>query len=356
MSGRLTIVRLWTISFLYFAVFGTVLDWCFTPALSFADVPIQESHPVFSAPSIDSVRAADIKSDKLIAYSSISPARKDACFWIDDSIEDRLSLRRYDDKRALLLPLTTACVGLLAGGDDISWPGYEARGDHARSVGNWPEAEKAYAVAVGLLDRTTDKEVNQDLASLLNKLGVMRFKQNDFAGAETVFRRALTIYTSTRGSEDLRVADTLDLVASALFEQQQGRALAGPLFYRAWVIRNEMLGPEHPAVADSLHHVAASLYFDNLSLAISLFSRSMEIREKVFGHDHPLVANSLNAMARLYEMHDRRDLAIPLYQDALTIQEKVFGPNASETRQVRSSLDMAHRWKDHLSEDPIGRE
>ncbi|HET9394873.1 MAG TPA: hypothetical protein VFO36_02360, partial [Nitrospiraceae bacterium] len=58
------------------------------------------------------------------------------------------------------------------------------------------------------------------------------------------------------------------------------------------------------------------------------------------------------AMARLYEMHNRRDLAIPLYQDALTIQEKVFGPNATETRQARSSLDMAHRWKDHLHEAP----
>jgi hypothetical protein len=51
-------------------------------------------------------------------------------------------------------------------------------------------------------------------------------------------------------------------------------------------------------------------------------------------------------MAMLYELHDRRDLAIPLYQDALTIQEKVFGPNASETLQVRSHLDMAHRGKE----------
>ena len=238
---------------------------------------------------------------------------------------------------------------------EIGWPGYEARGDHERSIANWIGAEKAYAIAAGLLDRTTDKEVNEVLAALLNKLGVTRFKQGDFAGAETAFRRALTIYTATRGAEDLHVADTLDLVASALFEQQQGRALAGPLFYRAWVIRDEMMGPEHPAIADSLHHLAVSLYADNLSLAIPLFLHSKQIREKVFGHDHPLVANSLNAMARLYEMHNRHDLAIPLYQDALTIQERVFGPNASETREIRSSLDMAHRRSNHLHEDPQDR-
>jgi tetratricopeptide (TPR) repeat protein len=348
------IVRLWT-TFFCFTILGIALNWCLMPAVSFADVSPQENYPVVSPPVIDTVRKADAKSEKF-THSSRSLVGKDACFWTEDRPKNRLGPLGFDGNHNLLLPLTTICVGLLASVDDIGWPGYEARGDHARSVENWPEAEQAYAMAVGLLDRTDDKEVNQDLAALLNKLGITRFKQQDFAGSETVFRRALTIYTLTWGSEDLRVADTLDLVASALFEQQQGRALAGPLFYRAWMIRGERLRPDHPAVADSLHHVAVSLYYDNLSLAIPLFLRSLEIREKVFGHNHPLVANSLNAMARLYELHDRRDLAIPLYQDALTIQEKVFGPNASETRQVRSSLDMAHQWMDHLQEDPNGRD
>ena len=351
MTNALPIIRLWRGFVLCLTVLGTGLNWCFTPAMSFADVPLQENYPMPFPPAIDSVWTGDMKGDKRIAYSSMAPREKDACF----SIEDGLNPRRFDGKRALLLPLTTVCVGLPAAVDEIGWSGYEARGDHARSVGNWPEAEKAYGVAVGMLDRTADKEINQDLATLLNKLGAMRFRQNDFTGAETVFRRALTIYTLARGADDLHVADTLDLVASALFEQPQDRALAGPLFYRAWAIRDGTLGPNHPAIADSLHHLAVSLYSDNVSLAIPLFLRSKEIREKAFGHDHPLVANSLNAMARLYERHKRLDLAIPLYQAALTIQEKVFGPNASETLQTRSSLDMVHGWKDHLHENLNGR-
>ena len=350
-----TIVRLGLASFFCFIVLGSGLN-CLMPSMSFAGVPLQESYPAVSPPVMDSVWATDTKSDKRIAYNSMSLGGRDACFLIEgDSIEDRLGRHPFSGKRALLLPLTTMCVGLFPVADEIGWAGYEARGDHARSAGNWAEAEKTYVMAVGLLDRTADKEVNLDLAALLNKLGATRFKQDDFAGAETVFRRALTIYTSVRGAEDLHVADTLDLVASALFEQQQGRALAGPLFFRAWVIRDGMLGPDHPAVADSLHHLAVSLYSDNLPMAIPLFLRSRDIREKVFGHDHPLVVNSLNAMARLYEKHNRPDLAIPLYQAALTIQEKVFGPDASETQQIRSSLNMAHGWKDHPHEDPNGR-
>ncbi len=312
MTDTLMIVRSWSMSCFCLTALLTALNAYVSPSKSFADVPLLESPRMISPSGIRTASIANPKSNDLIADNSMSAG-------------------------------------------EIGWPGFEARGDHERSIENWVGAEKAYAIAVGLLDRTTDKEVNEALAALLNKLGVTRFKQGDFAGAETAFRRALTIYTMTRGAENLHVADTLDLVASALFEQEQGRALAGPLFYRAWVIREEMVGPEHPAIADSLHHVAVSLYADNLSLAIPLFLRSRQIREKVFGHDHPLVANSLNAMARLYELHNRQDLAVPLYQDALTIQEKVFGPNASETREVRSSLDMAHRRSNHLHEDPQGR-
>jgi tetratricopeptide (TPR) repeat protein len=245
-----------------------------------------------------------------------------------------------------------ACVGLLVSVEDIGWSGYEARGDHARSVGSWSEAEKSYVKAVELLDRATGQDIDQDLASLLNKLGRVRFGQKDFAGAETSHRRALTIYRKTRGADDLRMADALDLVGTALFEQQSGHELAGSLFFRAWAIRERALGQNHPDVADSLHYLALSLYSDNVSFAIPLLLRSKEIREKTFGPDHPSVVDSLLAMARLYEAHNRRDLAIPLYQQALTIQEKVFGPNASETSQVRNKLDMAHQAMNQPVEDP----
>lgn len=218
-------------------------------------------------------------------------------------------------------------------------------------MGNWSGAEESYVKAVELLDRASVQDINQNLASLLNKLGTVRLWQKDFAGAETSHRRALTIYRKTRGADDLRVADTLDLVAVALFEQPHGHELAGSLFFRAWAIRETALGQNHPDVADSLNHLALSLYSDNVSFAIPLLLRSKEIREKVFGHDHPSVADSLHAMARLHEAHSRRDLAIPLYQQTLTIQEKVFGPNALETKQVRNNLDMAHRETDHAVED-----
>ncbi len=333
-----------------------VLCGCLASAISFADESFPGNHSVNSPPAIDIQRGGHTRSDKLLSRGPMSVGGGDACFEIGDRTEQHDKRRGAHGRPTLLLPIMTVCVGLIAAVDDIGWSGHEASGDHAKSLGHWVKAEQDYAMAVGILDRTINKEVNQDLAALLNKLGMARFMLNDFTGAETVLRRALTIYTATRGAEDLRVADTLDLLAGALFEQQQERALAGPLFFRAWIIRKGALVPDHPAIADSLHHVAISLYSDNLSLAMPLFLRAKEIRERVFGHDHPLVAISLSAMARMYEAHNRRDLAIPLYQDALRIQEKVFGPSASEALQARDYLDMAYREKPNHDGDPNARE
>src|SRR6185312_9119458 len=106
MTNALTIIRLWRGFVLCVTVLG--LNWCVTPAMSFADVPLQENYPVPSPPAINSVWTGDMKGDKRIAYSSMAPREKDACF----SIEDGLNPRRFDGKRALLLPLTTVCVGL----------------------------------------------------------------------------------------------------------------------------------------------------------------------------------------------------------------------------------------------------
>lgn len=325
-----------------------VAQVCLPFSIAFADAPLQENPPV-PAHGIDYLLDADrhLKSKQMLEQGAVSPGGTELC----NFIKDRVQLPELWS----LVPATALCVGLTTSADAIGWPGEEASGDHARSVGNWSEAEKAYMKAIERLERTTVHHDNQNMAALLNKLGITRYKQKDFAGAETVYRQALRIYTSTQAAEDLRVADTLHLLAMALFEQHQERDLAGALFFRAWAVREKVLGPEHLAVAESLHFLALSLYSNDVSQAIPLLLRSIEIREKEFGHTHPSVADALMAMAVLYEAHNRRDLAIPLYQEVLTIQEKVFGPNATETLQVRNSLDMAYRWEGSPKEERNGQ-
>ena len=331
------------------AVFLAALAYPLTSSITFADTPPQESRSV-TAPEIDGLLDADrqLTSVQMLKQGPISPRGTQLCTLIEDPIQLL--------ERTPLLPATPSCVKLTGPAGAIGWPGYEALGDHARSVGNWPEAEEAYVKAIEWLERTIDRDGNQDLAALLNKLGSTRFNQKDFAGAETAYRHALRIYTSTQDAEDLRVADTLHLLATALFEQQHGKDIAGALAFRAWAVRAKVLGPEDPAVAESLHLMALSLYRDDLSKAVPLLLQAMGIRKKTYGPTHPTVVDALMTMAVLYETHHRQDLAVPLYQEALSIQELVFGPNATETLQVRHSLNMAYRWKGSLSETNRGQE
>lgn len=335
---------------------NVVLCWCLASTISFADESFPGNHSVIPPPAMEMEWGDHTRSDNILLRSPMDAERRDACFAIGTRTKAHDEPQGVQGTPTLLLPRMRVCVDLVAAVGHIGWSGHEASGDHAKSLGQWAQAEQDYGTAVGILERTIDKEVNQDLASLLTKLGAARLMQNDYTGAETVLRRALTIYTSTRGAEDLHVADTLDLLAGALFEQPQERALAGPLFFRAWVIREGALVPDHPAIADSLHHVAISLYSDNVSLAMPMLLRAKEIREKVFGHDHPLVAVSLSAMARMYEAHHHRDRAIPIYQDVLRIQEKVFGPSASEAIQTRDYLNMAYREISNQGGDPNGQQ
>ena len=113
-----------------------------------------------------------------------SPARRSqyACTeWRSacSSVDDQPELQSNGDKSTVLAPVEMACVSLIGDAHETGWSGYEAKGDHARSNGNWSDAVKAYARAVELLGQTTAQEGDLDMASLLNKLGAMHSKQHD---------------------------------------------------------------------------------------------------------------------------------------------------------------------------------
>lgn len=332
-----------TIPFRFYSICIATVAFSLMAPVSFADVSLQVLPPPEHPLALEMFLGTNRSTHAPLVNWLVTSEEARSCFWGENRSRTRLNVDELNRPELF----TYACVRIATNADELGWTGHEANGDHAKSIRNWTEAEHAYANAVSLLERTADHERSQNLAALLNKLGATRFNQKDFAGAEQAFRQALTIYTATRGAEDLHVADSLDLLASALFEQRQHRILAGPLFYRAGAIREASLAQDHPAIADSLYHIAISLYSDNLAIAIPLFLRSKQIREQVFGHDHPLVEESLNTMALLFELHDRPDLAIPLYQEALTIHEKVLGASF-ETIPDRDYLNMVHRMNEGL--------
>jgi len=78
-----------------------------------------------------------------------------------------------------------------------------------------------------------------------------------------------------------------------MYVAQGQYALAEPLYKRSLTIWEKALGPDHPDVAASLNNLA-SLYKSQgqYAQAEPLYKRSLAILEKALGPDHPSVATA----------------------------------------------------------------
>jgi CHAT domain-containing protein len=115
---------------------------------------------------------------------------------------------------------------------------------------------------------------------------------------------------------------------------RQGRdAEAEPLIKRSLAIYEKALGTDDPRVAVSLNNLG-KLYAkqSRYTEAEPLIKRSLAINEKALGLDHPSVATNLNNLAALHESQGRYVDAYLLSRRAISVLEKrSFDPKEQDT-------------------------
>ena len=186
----------------------------------------------------------------------------------------------------------------------------------------------------------------------LNNLAAVYQRQQRFAEAEPLFKRALAIREKSLPREHSDVGQSLNNLAT-LYVKQERYADAEPLFQRALAVYQKAGGPEHPAVATLLNNIGQlDRDLNRDADAEAPIKRSLAIREKVLGADHPDVARSLNNLAGLYEHEQRYADAEPLYRRALSIRERALGPDhpdvATSTSNLAYFLQVSGRTADAL--------
>jgi tetratricopeptide (TPR) repeat protein len=94
-------------------------------------------------------------------------------------------------------------------------------------------------------------------------------------------------------------------------------AQAEPLLQRALTIGEQVLGPEHSEIATTLETLE-ELYvkWGKYQQAEPLLQRALALREQALGANHPDVAESLNNLAWLYGLLGKYAEAEPLYHCA----------------------------------------
>src|SRR5271157_1511679 len=183
-------------------------------------------------------------------------------------------------------------------------------------------------------------QIRPDDATVLNNTAMSLTYAGDYAGAESLQRRALAINEKTLGPNHPLVAAGLNNLATLLYAKGD-YAGAEPLYRRALAIQEKALGQDHPSVAIDLNNLASLLYHKGDYVgAEPLFRRAVAIDEKALGPDHPDVARDLNNLALLLQAKGDYARAEALFRRALGICEKVLGPDHQHTRLVKKNLDV----------------
>ena len=112
--------------------------------------------------------------------------------------------------------------------------------DHAR----YTEAEGCVQRAIDIGEKTLGPE-HPNLATRLNNLGSLYWKQGKYEEAEPLYQRAIAIGEKTLGPEHPDLAIRLNNLAM-LYKDQGKYEEAEPLYQRAITIHEKALGPEHP--------------------------------------------------------------------------------------------------------------
>jgi tetratricopeptide (TPR) repeat protein len=168
-------------------------------------------------------------------------------------------------------------------------------------------------------------------------------KQREYDRAVIKVKKALERAEKTYGPNHPEVATSLDNLA-LLYYKQFRYAQAEPLTKRALSILEKAFGSDHPDVGEEMNNLA--MIYDRqgrCEQAEPLYIRLLSIREKALGPEHPYVAESLNGLAELYAFQGRYAKAEPLYKRALAIREKVFGPNHPNLVMLLEDLASLYR-------------
>lgn len=183
-------------------------------------------------------------------------------------------------------------------------------------------------------------ETPPEAVSLLNDLGRLSHLQGHYDEAHYWYQQALDIWKHVPDDKSPRRAETFHGLAVQYAEQGKfGEAQRW--FEQALHLRVQLLGNEHPQVAETVHGLGRlSIEQGRYAEAELLLKQALQIREKMLGPEHFLVSSSLHNLGRLYCEQRRYAEAEPVLKRALQIKEQAVGNNHPQVAMLLNSLGI----------------
>lgn len=204
-----------------------------------------------------------------------------------------------------------------------------------------------YEKADGLLleSLTTRREASGDtreVADALFNLGVLRWRQSNFAEAEAVFQQAYDIRKEMYGTE-VHPAVAGALNALALSISKQGRlAEAVPMQERMIEIAPQLQEEPEEWTAMSMNNLA--VLYQNLERyreAVPLAEKMLAIHRETHEAPHPQIAMGLVNLGSILTDALRAEEALPHLQRAVAMRETIYDPGHPEIASAYHNLAEA---------------
>src|SRR5581483_10843362 len=182
------------------------------------------------------------------------------------------------------------------------------------------------------------QESNADPAANLLTLAYQEQTTGNYAQAEALLTRALTIEIKAVGPDDPKIATILNNLGEALREQGK-YADAEPVYLRAIAIDAKAYGRDSGELVHMLNNLGL-LYGAEArgSESEALHLRALAIAPKAFGKDSMPVAVTLNCLGTLYMGQGRYAEAEPLARRSLEIRQKVLPPDHPDIGTALNNL------------------
>lgn len=195
---------------------------------------------------------------------------------------------------------------------------YEYAADHQAALGYFHKALASAEAQHG--------PQSEEVAKVLNNLGVVCNELGEFSKALDHLQRALDIRLAVLGEENNLTATTYNNIGNAYLDSgDPNKALE--YFQKALEINQKVLDPDDPAFAVSYNDLGNVFYsLGDYGKALEYLEKALEIQTKIYSGGHLHTAATLNNIGMLLSDKGDYQTALDNYFKALAIQEKIVGP------------------------------
>ncbi len=179
---------------------------------------------------------------------------------------------------------------------------------------------------------------------------VQRFDPDRQEEVVDLIQGALPVLESNLWDGHLRVAEALDILASADFSLGNlEEAEAG--WQRALRIREDNYGSDHPKVAEVLRDLGRlQVSMRKIDVGEESLRRSVEIMQRSAGENAPSLADSMEPLAELLVLLKRFEEALPFFERILAIREEVAGVDSPRLIKPINDLALVHMELERFQE------